>query len=246
MRLNLRGRFGVVGVLATLIACAVAVTSVPAVADPVASISATVTQQAKQALGLAKKANKKANRALKLAGKPGPAGPAGPAGAAGPKGDAGAGGPQGPQGPQGLQGPEGAEGPEGPEGDPWTAGGTLPSGATLTGTWGIAPPHADGSAFEEFSFPIPLASAIGSGANTHFIEAGGTVPAGCTGGSVADPKANPGHVCVYTSFAPAGTGTAQIVNVGFEQGVSKSGGVILFSELAEGAAAIGTWAVTAP
>jgi hypothetical protein len=230
-------------IVAVAAAAAISVASVPAVADPIATASASLTKQVKKALNLSTKANKNANKALKLAQAGGPQGPAGAAGPAGPKGDAGAAGSQGAQGPVGPAGPEG---PEGPEGDPWTAGGTLPTGATQTGTWTIVPPFLEGGTIEEISFPIPLASGITSGSNVHFIEFGGTVPAGCNGGTPEDPKANPGHFCVYTSFAPGGTGAAQILNVSLGAGVSKTGGVITFSGLPEAGGAVGTWAVTAP
>jgi len=92
-------------------------------------------------------------------GDPGPAGPAGPAGPQGAKGDPGAAGANGSDGvsPIGSKfsgnqkgctegGVEfkgsnttvacnGVKGEEGPEGSPWTAGGTLPPGETLSGIW---------------------------------------------------------------------------------------------------------------
>jgi hypothetical protein len=102
-------------------------------------------------------------------GPAGPAGAQGPAGPAGAKGDAGANGANGATGATGatgLKGTTGAAGPTGPEGSPWTAGGTLPSGKTETGTWSISLPPAE--AFFEIkvpiSFPIPLKEARTSAA----------------------------------------------------------------------------------
>ncbi len=42
-------------------------------------------------------------------------------------------------GAEGEAGEEGEKGEKGDEGSPWTLGGTLPSGATETGTWGFGP-----------------------------------------------------------------------------------------------------------
>jgi pilus assembly protein FimV len=58
----------------------------------------------------------------------------------------------------------GKDGPAGPEGKPWTAGGTLPSGAQVTGSW-----MASGSGIVDvpLSFSIPLASVL-SKANVYY------------------------------------------------------------------------------
>ena len=77
-------------------------------------------------------------------------------------------------------------------GSPWTAGGTLPSGATETGAFFLN--AADNS--ETLSFPIQLAAAIPA-SNVHIILPTDTVPEGCTGGTPAAPTADPGHLCVF-------------------------------------------------
>jgi hypothetical protein len=46
------------------------------------------------------------------------------------------------------------------------------------------------------SYPFPVA---GAAPIAHVIDVGGTPPAGCSGGSSADPKADPGHLCIYIS-----------------------------------------------
>jgi hypothetical protein len=63
----------------------------------------------------------------------------------------------------------------GNEGSPWTAGGTLPSGATETGVWTLVTSQAntlEGGPFHvttvPISFSIPLASPL-DGAHTHFV-----------------------------------------------------------------------------
>jgi hypothetical protein len=54
-----------------------------------------------------------------------------------------------------------------------------------------------GEAIDTFiSYPFPLA---GAAPTPHIIDIGGTPPAGCSGGSSADPKADPGHLCIFLS-----------------------------------------------
>lgn len=91
--------------------------------------------------------------AKRFAGKQGASGPAG---SAGPKGEAGANGAKGDTGAEGKQGPEGKAGSPGKEGSPWTAGGTLPSGTLVTGTWSSTAAGEYGtSPVANISFPLP-------------------------------------------------------------------------------------------
>ena len=60
---------------------------------------------------------------------------------------------------------------KGATGDPWTAGGTLPIGATLTGAWNVDI-SSTGTASAQASFPIPLATPITS-SRTHMNDGGG-------------------------------------------------------------------------
>lgn len=165
----------------------------------------------------------------------------------------------------GAKGADGEDGAAGPEGSPWTLGGVLPPEKSLTGAWsfGALPegfkftnPLAE-RVYSPISFPIPLKDEIAL-ANVHYIKQSETPPTGCTGGTPAQPKADPGHLCVYTQAqsgvetkyntiailkASAGTG-----------GASRSGAVLSVSPLPQtepvvdmgGAFARGTWAVTAP
>ncbi len=141
-------------------------------------------------------------------GAAGPAGPQGPAGAPGPKGDTGAKGDTGTAGANGKSVEtgtatagecptggatvqvasepatkkkicNGAAGAPGPEGDPWTAGGTLPSGETETGAWTLgtvsegAAPSGTGVIRVPISFTLPLPSELdGTGCK---IESGSVV-----------------------------------------------------------------------
>jgi len=276
---KMHGRFGARSLaLLAVAAVVVSIVAVPAVADPVANIAQNVAKQAQQALGLAKKANKNANKALKAAKVPGPAGAAGPAGPAGAKGDGGAQGgagpagpagnngaqgqqgsqgAQGPRGPQGPGGPEGPEGDPGEDGDPWTAGGVLPAGETMTGTWTAGPLALESSQRAAISFPIPLAADI-SQANTHAIGPEDAVPTGCTGGTADDPQASPGHLCVWATlfsgdnpgevdFISAFGAPADIFSSGSGiPGAGKAGAFVLIGSAIDGGSAFGTWAVTAP
>jgi collagen triple helix repeat protein len=171
----------------------------------------------------------------------------------------------------------GKKGLQGDEGSPWTLGGTLPPGKTETGAWAMGPvpkvsceiegETEEGEAIEgectakpeekvtagnpliaPISFPIPLAAEL-SEANTHYIGPGGTPPAGCTGGSVEEPKADPGHLCVY-ALEEAAIGFMAIAPAGdlsfSNSNGSKAGVVVAGIFWGEGARARGTWAVTAP
>jgi collagen triple helix repeat protein len=161
----------------------------------------------------------------------------------------------------------GEKGVQGDEGNPWTDLGTLPPGETETGAWAMGPVpkvscvtpdgctttvEAKNSSFAEpliapISFPIPLAQNL-SEANTHYVKAGEGAPAGCTGGSVEEPKADPGHVCVY-ALQEAAIGFMTLgpaAGNSFAFNSSKAGVVVVGLLWEEGAQARGTWAVTAP
>jgi hypothetical protein len=216
--------------------------------------------------------------AKKFAGKPGPAGangaagpqgPAGSAGAAGATGPQGATGPTGKEGSQGKQGPTGPtgsagatgpEGPEGPEGSPWTAGGTLPSGETETGTWltELAEEENEVQQFE-ISFPIPVAGSVQPIMVPKEAVLNEEVPEGCTvagvEGSAENPIAAPGNLCMYEGKAttlsfeeatPIGAGFFPFKPDGSGLGVGPTGVVIRLLVPEVGEFAFGPWAVTAP
>jgi len=179
-------------------------------------------------------------------GAPGAPGPQGPAGPKGDKGDKGEKGDQGNPGTPGTS-PTGTSftgsktvggttcteggveysgtspslvcnGKKGAEGSPWTAGGTLPPGATETGAF--ASPVNDGSIENNqynvvFTFAIPLASELEFKGDSdenqvHLInEAGEEVkeeggnptgfgpPSSACPGSVDAPEAASGNLCIY-------------------------------------------------
>ncbi len=181
----------------------------------------------------------------------GATGPAGPAGATGPKGENGA---PALEGKEGKEGKAGKEGKEGKQGAPWTAGGTLPTGATETGQWTEAQGVASSTGkiqldFASISFAVPLVKELESG-NVHFIKPGETPPTGCKG-SVEKPEAESGNLCVFASVLTEKTLLGPtFINAEHEStaNAGKTGTIMQFvlPENEENAAsARGTWAVTA-
>ena len=164
-------------------------------------------------------------------------------------GQPGAQGPKGDTGPKGDQGPKGNTGAEGPEGSPWTVGGVLPSEQTEVGHWGYGIETDKGQlGIAPLSFNIPLEAPP----TLHFIDSEGKEVVGgnqvtsteCLG-SVSEPTAEPGALCVYVGFkvnAPAEP---------FLPDVDVAGATLKFAVEAPSNPQInrsymsGTWAVTA-
>jgi hypothetical protein len=182
---------------------------------------------------------------------PGPAGPAGPQGAKGDPGAAGTAGATGPTGAAGTPGTDGVTGPTGKTGPTGVTGTTgvtgatgptgppgivspLPSGQTETGVWSFGPAGAGFFTFLNGSFNIPLAKVP----KKIVTLKEGAESTECPG-SVAEPKAKPGVVCVYTFGENNFTGFVGESFL-FRSGWAFTGG----STGAEGLA-FGTWAVTA-
>lgn len=170
----------------------------------------------------------------------------GPKGPKGPKGDTGS------QGPQGLQGPKGDTGSQGPPGPPGTPGETgfatvLPPGESIIGSWtteAINGPETNSLQFDAISFPFPLSSELPI-ANVEFIGLGEETGEGNCPGSIGEPEAAPGHLCIYTSNKEVGTESS--VNFGgFEVPKPGTGGVILKFAVSGLASMNGTWVLTAP
>lgn len=157
----------------------------------------------------------------------------------GPRGLRGLQGPQGPPGP-GVPGPPGPEGPKGAEGSPWTAGGTLPSGKSMSGTWiaavladEVEPGVGEGGAAISFGIRLVLPPEVfvvaqGEGGKEHAAE--------CPG-SVALPRAAKGNLCLYT---------AEDQGLELEESFPFVSGALLTFKGPPNQAAAGTWAVTAP
>lgn len=218
------------------------------------------------------------------AGAPGPAGPTGPAGATGPQGPAG----KGEKGEPGAEGKVGANGEsvtiakasaseckEGGSklavgaksehvcnGSPGTAGGTLPAGTTLKGNWALST-YGAGLHKSAVSFALPLSKEPA----VHFIntnskeytETGEQTSTVCLG-SIEDPSATPGNLCVYSSHE-TGLSEEEVDNkdvIGWKWGIGiadATGGKLVantfgfdinaFSLEAASVEAYGSWAVTA-
>lgn len=218
--------------------------------------------------------------AQQYAGKPGstgPQGPAGPQGAPGASGDAGGKGDPGVAGKEGKsvvvvnEEPEGCPEEEGvtyevedsgstnevcrgPEGSPWTAGGTLPSGATETGGWTFGPtPTGAGLENVALTFPIPLSTELQGGfpclreggafkgnCQVHYInpenkeesvvfptfEPEEFTSTDCLG-SAAAPSAKAGNLCIYAAQMNNASilfGDIHIFNIGQPESGEKVGG----------------------
>ena len=206
-------------------------------------------------------------------GDTGPAGPAGPAGSAGPQGPAGANGKDGSNGgngavgatgPTGKTGAAGADGQDGSPGatgttgttgatgEPWTAGGTLPPEATLTGTWSFMGPHEGVITPVPISFPLPVPGTLTA---TYVENPGVDDVASCPGLDANDiPLSTPGNLCVYQSgfhehaFFLGSFGDPASTTE-FAEAVRPSGTAALMICVGVGAEpcyGYGTWAVTAP
>ncbi|MGC1166407.1 MAG: hypothetical protein WA862_09880 [Solirubrobacterales bacterium] len=218
-------------------------------------------------------------------GKTGPAGPAGPVGPAGPagaKGDTGAPGANGANGAPGASGKSvvlanGASGcttnggaggtsveVEGTpaskkfvcNGSPWTAGGTLPSGATETGAWSVVGPRLEETSggtfvplhiYASVSFPIPLEESLDE-TQVHFIDSLNPPGGACTG-SALEPTAAEGNLCIYLGNGQLTLSPGEgIFMPDFSAlGAGPSGAIMQFvPEQSVPAFGFGSWAVTAP
>jgi hypothetical protein len=212
-----------------------------------------------------------------LQGKAGPAGSQGPAGTAGAAGTAGSAGSKGENGAEGKAGSNGKDGTSvtskaftgaagtcqegGSEftaaeakktyacnGSPWTAGGTLPSEKSEKGTWGVSGYSAKVGQPElaSISFAIPLKKALGA-SNVIYVKPGEPAPSGCKG-TVAEPEAEPGNLCVFSQGGQAvNMASGTIHDTTFAIGASTTGAFVIVSTSAaeEPTVGVGTWAVTA-
>ena len=131
----------------------------------------------------------------------------------------------------------------GKEGSPWTAGGTLPVNATETGGWAFTGTAADTEGvYVPISFPIKLGGFIAA-EKVHFgIQTEEPFHSIC-GGSVSNPTAPSGELCVYFE---------ELVNANFEEirqltngakGAGRPGAFLRFSMTGTGYG-LGSWAVT--
>jgi hypothetical protein len=155
-----------------------------------------------------------------------------------------------------VAGPTGATGPEGPQLKTQT-GVWSSSGRIVTST-GDSTQEADGGqqfffGFAAVSFTAPLTSGLDA-AHVHFVKLNELVE-GCAAGTVANPKAEPGHLCVYLGKAPeqypGGVAVSGVVTGGTvlnpatgAVGAAKTGARVLVE--GDVAGMTGTWAMTLP
>jgi hypothetical protein len=253
---SLRTRFGIPGVI-SVIALVFAMFGGAYAANNSASGGGKATASAKAKKG--PRGPKGATGPAGPAGAQGPAGANGKDGSTGANGGVGATGPVGPIGPEGPEGEEGEPGVPGPAGSPWTMEGTLPPGATETGTYGVsAPPNAPPFAilYTEASFPIPLAAPLDEAhVLTFALGYNGNAKANpeqehCPG-SVLTPKAAQGYLCVYAGsaeglFSAKPEVKSPNIPPGVGAGASTAGAVLYFGRsTGEGSSRTsGTFAVT--
>jgi hypothetical protein len=151
---------------------------------------------------------------------------------------------RGPQGPQGTQGGQGAQGVQGPPG-PIT--GDLPAGVSLRGNYMDAGNNGGSTNHSAVSFGLRLSAAP----TVNYITAGGTPPAVCPG-TLTDPQAAPGNLCVYEAQATNATSFRGVCNAeisGCPANQASREGFAIYA-LVETAGnpmyVFGSWAVTAP
>jgi collagen triple helix repeat protein len=181
-----------------------------------------------------------------LRGPQGPMGPQGPSGLPGLTGPPGA-----PSMVPGPQGPVGPAGPTGPAGAAGSLSSELASGATLRGVFSAHNSSSDyvypGARFAVglISFPVPLPSAP----TPHYLERWAPPTTDCPG-TPWQPKAAPGHLCVYAAWFYPHAFKSFVDPTGQTEGgtASQYGAAMLFENPVGGYSldAVGTWAVTAP
>jgi Collagen triple helix repeat (20 copies) len=203
------------------------------------------------------------------AGAPGAQGPAGPAGPQGPVGAKGENGVAGSNGTNGTSvtsaeskakiGPCKEGGSEFKAGSTTTyacngekgqsgAGGNLPSGKTEIGAW-AASPAENQAQFVSLTFASPLESELNTGhaiVVTQEEVTNKTAPAQCPG-TVEEPKATAGNLCVYVGVDVVEHVKVEAVekDTAFENGAGKNGAVLYTVGTGNPSGAWGTWAVTA-
>jgi hypothetical protein len=230
-----RDRFGTAGLIVAVVAL------VAALAGTAIAAGGLTAKEKKEVKKIAKRFQGK--------GPIGPQGPVGPVGPQGAKGDV------GPKGATGAQGPIGPEGPAGPTET------TLPPGKTSTGYWsfnGVGRTEVEkaggGSttvgtnfALATISFPLRVIGVEEFVYSENWILPGETTPE-CPG-SVEEPEAEPGEVCVYVKeIENAGSEATHRPSFVSFYTTSPSSGLGMEFELENEKAGygIGTWAVTAP
>jgi Collagen triple helix repeat (20 copies) len=259
----LRNRFGIPGVISVIALVFAMLGGAYAASDNAGGGKATASAKAK-----------KGPRGPKgPKGPAGPAGPQGPAGPAGAKGDTGAAGSNGTNGNDGAPGIDGTDGIDGTSvttsaasAEECPSGGikvtsasppakvcngqsgftaTLPPEATETGAWAYAVPNLEVRA-AAISFPIPLAAADAASTTVNISNEDPEEFEQECPGTAAEPKAEPGALCLYiggfSTTAPTAVSRPDFAVLG----VGVSGALLDFEQSPPGSYASGSFAVTAP
>ena len=147
-------------------------------------------------------------------------------------------------GAQGATGSRGPTGPPGTQGDPGPVTGALPSGVTLTGAWAtVGPVPSGGTAELDTTISFPLEPSMAP--TVELMTPGEPSTTQCPG-SVSDPQAIPGYLCVYevetlggpvTYSNPTTNSAGSASQFGVNLTETSSGGPGEFN-------ATGTWALT--
>jgi len=124
---------------------------------------------------------------------------------------------------------------------------TLGAGRGETGTFGVGCVAAAAGdvcrAATTFAFPLPSAPVV------HFVASGDTPPSQCPG-TLADPQAQPGVLCVYEAHRTPSVASVGVFNPGDSAGTGGASpygfGTVAVSDSPGSVGAWGTWAVTAP
>lgn len=136
-------------------------------------------------------------------------------------------------------------------GSPWTATGSLPKGATETGAWSFTGSAADSSPLGAastqvpVSFTVPLKAKL-FGAEVHYIDKTEDATTECPG-SVTSPKAAEGQLCIYQGILEKATVSPLepiVTLVGSGAGANKTGALLGFTSVEDGAYGSGAFAVT--
>jgi hypothetical protein len=162
---------------------------------------------------------------------------------AGLRGSRGSAGPQGPPGPLGQQGPQGAPGAQGPPG-PFPDG-DLPANKTVRGDFALGHNVVGGTGNLIDVTSISFGFRFAAPPVPHVILAGQTPPPECPG-SVSDPEAASGNLCIYESDN-ANRASLDCFNAQLEQDRADRSGAILRLLSSPNSAVVeshGTWAAT--
>jgi hypothetical protein len=156
-------------------------------------------------------------------------------------------GPRGLAGPAGAPGAAGAKGDNGDKGDTGPAGpitAAAPAGVTLRGNYALSQIGTTNFAVDAISFTLRLSAPPVA----HYINVGAASPPECPG-TVTNPQAAAGHLCVYEANGTNGSrGVVDMETAGgtLNQASREGAGIYLIPSNTSHAYIWGSWAVTSP